>query len=72
MVAIDRWSRLYKLDIRCLGQIHDELVYDFPDSYIESGIANRIKDLMCKVAQRYLIPEISMEATIEIAKTWVK
>ena len=72
MVTIDRWARLYKLDIRCLLQCHDELAYDFPDSYIELGIPQKIEELMCRVAQNYLIPEISMKASTEIGKTWIK
>lgn len=70
IVTIYRWARLYKLDIRLLGQVHDELIYDFPDE-IADVVGPKIKTLMTRAAQRYLIPEISMDVDMHIGKTWI-
>ncbi len=71
IAAIDLWAKLYKHDIRFLLTVHDELVYDCPadkaDYYVE-----KIKQIMQRVAQNYLIPEISMEADVKHATYWKK
>ena len=85
MVEIAKESRRQNLDIRLLIQVHDELVYDFPDSYLipfikyldEKGnltivdAGDFIKLTMCKVANRYL-SFIKMSAEQHIGKTWTK
>lgn len=71
IVTIARWARLYKVDIRLLGQVHDELIYDFPEQDAD-WIAPKIKELMKRAAQRYLIPEISMDVDCHVAYTWTK
>jgi hypothetical protein len=85
MVEIAKEVRKQNLDIRLLIQVHDELVYDFPDSYLipfieysdEEGnlsivdAGDFIKLTMCKVANRYL-SFIKMNAEQHIGKTWTK
>lgn len=70
IVTIDRWAKLFKVPIRLLGQVHDELIYDFPEDM--DWIPARIQTLMSKVAQRYLIPEISMHAACDVGYYWIK
>lgn len=70
IVTIDRWRRLYKIPIRFLGQVHDELIYDFPDDLL--WIPEKLRQLMKNVAKRYLIPEIDMDADMHVCKTWNK
>ncbi len=70
MVFIYRWARLYRLDIRFLGQVHDELIYDFPED--QEWIAEKLRQLMCNAAKRYLIDEISMDAECKVGYSWLK
>lgn len=71
IITIARWARLYNLDIRLLGQVHDELIYDFPVSY-GSWVVEKIKSLMRMVAKRYLIPEIDMDVDSRLGYVWLK
>lgn len=71
IVTIMKWARLYKVDLRLLGQVHDELIFDFKDEDAE-WITTKIKLLMERTAQRYLIPEISMKVDAHHGKTWIK
>ena len=71
IVTIRKWIKVNKLDIRLLGQVHDELIYDMPDEYLDWA-PPKLKELMCRSANRYLIPEIKMEADYELGKTWTK
>jgi DNA polymerase I-like protein with 3'-5' exonuclease and polymerase domains len=70
IVTIARWARLFKVDVRLLGQVHDELIYDFPED--QDWIPAKLQELMARAAQRYLIPEISMSAGCDIGYTWIK
>lgn len=70
IVTIYRWAKLYKVPIRLLGQVHDELIYDFPEDM--DWIPEKLKTLMSRVAQRYLIPEIHMHADCAVGYYWIK
>jgi DNA polymerase I-like protein with 3'-5' exonuclease and polymerase domains len=70
IVTIHRWARLYKVPIRLLGQVHDELIYDFPEEM--DWIPAKLQKLMSMVAQRYLIPQISMQAGCDVGYYWIK
>lgn len=70
IVTIDRWARLFKVPVRLLGQVHDELIYDFPEDM--DWIPAKLQTLMGQVAQRYLIPEISMHAGCDVGYYWIK
>lgn len=71
MVLIDRWRLRYKVDIEFMGQVHDELIYDHPDSY-NDWIEERLATAMKKAAKNYLMKEISMDVESRQGKTWLK
>lgn len=71
MCMIDLWKRLFNIDIRLLGQVHDELIYDCPIDKLE-WTRSKLVSLMERAAQNYLIPEISMKVDSHIADHWVK
>lgn len=71
MVLIDRWRRLYKVDIEFMGQVHDELLYDHPDS-LNALVKVKLKELMKRAAKNYLIEQIYMDAEARQGKTWLK
>jgi hypothetical protein len=71
MCMIDLWKRLFKVDIRLLGQVHDELIYDCPTEQLEWCRA-KLVSLMERAAQNYLIPEISMKVDSHIGDRWAK
>lgn len=71
IVWVERWANMNNLDIRLLGQVHDEVIYDFPAEY-ESWAPEKIKALHCRAANNYLIPEISMDGEYIIKDTWAK
>lgn len=68
---VDCWSRLYKVDVRFLLTVHDEIVVDCPDE-IANMVAEKVAEIMRRVAQCYLIPEINMDVDVRIAKHWKK
>jgi DNA polymerase I-like protein with 3'-5' exonuclease and polymerase domains len=70
IVTIARWARLYKVDVRFLGQVHDELIYDFPIE--QDWIPGKLKELMKRAAKRYLIPEIDMDVDLHVGDCWTK
>lgn len=71
MCMIDLWKRLFNVDIRLLGQVHDELIYDAPIDKLE-WTRSKLVSLMERAAKNYLIPEISMRVDSHIADHWVK
>ena len=71
MCLIDLWKRLYKQDIRLLGQVHDELIYDCPIDKLDF-YAEKIEQLMIRAAKNYLIPEIDMKVDVHKGLTWTK
>lgn len=71
IVLIYRWSRRFKVDVRLLGQVHDELIYDHPD-HMNDWIKERLKTAMKKAAKAYLIAEIDMDVDVRQGKTWLK
>lgn len=70
IVSIMRWARLYDVDVRFLGQVHDELLFDFPDK--QTWIPDKLKEIMKRAAKRYLINEIDMDVDLHVGKTWTK
>lgn len=70
IITIVRWARLYKVDVRLLGQVHDETIWDFPED--KPWILDKLKELKRRAAQRYLIPEISMDVDGHAAEYWSK
>lgn len=71
IVTIGLWKRLYEQDIRLLLQVHDELVYDCPAEQADFYMA-KISELMGRVAQKYLIPQITMQVSAQHGSTWMK
>jgi len=49
MVATAEWLRRESLGTRLIMQVHDELVFEVPDSELER-VRARVPDLMCHVA----------------------
>ncbi|GHA10195.1 DNA polymerase I [Arenicella chitinivorans] len=50
MIAVDQWIRAEAPQIKMVMQVHDELVFEVPDSMLDSGIAS-IRDIMQQVAK---------------------
>lgn len=85
MVVIDKEIRRQNLDMRLLGQVHDELIYDFDKSLLEPVIeyidekgikslvnhGDFVKFTLCQVANRYL-SYIKMGAEQHVGSTWTK
>jgi len=85
MVYIDKEIRRQNLDIRLLGQVHDEVIYDFDKELMKPTIeyinekgelslvhaGDFIKLNLCKVANRYL-SYIKISAEQHIGETWTK
>lgn len=71
MSKIDLWKRLYKVDLRTLGQVHDEIILDCPTEDID-WISDKIVKIMERTAQNYLIPEVSMGVDCNKKLTWTK
>lgn len=65
------WKKLFNIDLRFLGQVHDEIILDCPTEDAE-WIAAKVSKIMSRAAQNYLIPEISMEVDCNIGLTWTK
>lgn len=85
MVYIDSEIRRQNLDIRLLGQVHDEVIYDFPEKLMENCIeyydennnltmvnaGDFVKLNLCKIANKYL-SYIKITAEQHISSTWTK
>lgn len=71
MCLIDLWKRLFKVDLRLLGQVHDEVIYDCPTEDVD-WICDKVEQLMVRAAQNYLIPELSMKVDARKGLTWKK
>jgi hypothetical protein len=69
IVVIDRWARLYKQDVRFLLTVHDEYICDFPEDRAEC-LLGKVAALMCRTAQKYLIPEIHMDVDARLDYFW--
>lgn len=68
---LDLWTRLYKVPVRFLLTVHDELLVDAPEDNAEFYI-NKVRQIMERTAQKYLIKEIQMGTSCDIAKHWHK
>jgi hypothetical protein len=71
IAMIDLWRRLYKVDVRFLLTVHDEYVCDVPTEQAEI-LAPKIKNLMERAANNYLIKELKMGVDMRIAQHWKK
>lgn len=71
IAVIEAWTRLFKVDMRFLLTVHDEIVIDAPEDKA-SEYAKKIQQIMQRTAQNYLIPEIQMGTSCEVAAHWSK
>jgi DNA polymerase I-like protein with 3'-5' exonuclease and polymerase domains len=71
IAMIEMWSIIYKVDIRFLLQVHDELLYDVPITNGEVYF-KKIQELMIRAANNYLIPSLSMQVDGHLNTHWEK
>lgn len=71
IAAVELWTNLFKQDLRFLLTVHDEGVWDCPEELADFFVG-KIRSIMQRVAQNYLIPEIKMEADVKAANYWKK
>lgn len=71
IVVIDKWIMDNNIDGNLLLNVHDELVYRYPDTMDES-FPPMVKKLLLETANKYLVPGVFMDAEYHIAKTWLK
>ena len=58
-------------DCRLLGQVHDELIYKFPETKEYDFFPQYVADKMCTTANLYL-NNVKMGADYEVKYTWTK
>lgn len=58
-------------DCNMLGQVHDELIYDFKDTEKYAFFPKYVSDKMCEVSNRYL-DGFKMGADYDVELTWTK
>lgn len=68
---LQMWIDIYKVPVRFLLTVHDELLVDVPEENAEFYIG-KVRQIMERTAQKYLIPEIQMGTSCDIAKHWHK
>ncbi len=68
---LQMWINIYKVPVRFLLTVHDELLVDVPEENAEFYIG-KVRQIMERTAQKYLIPEIQMGTSCDIAKHWHK
>jgi len=71
IAMIDLWKTLYKQDINLLLTVHDEVVYDCPADKVEF-FTQKIKELMIRAANSYLIKEVRMSVHTSNGDSWTK
>jgi DNA polymerase I-like protein with 3'-5' exonuclease and polymerase domains len=71
MVTLQRYIDRWKLDACILMQVHDEIVVRFKEEY-KDWFPQRVKDIMTRVANKYLRPGITMGADYHVKYTWYK
>lgn len=71
IATICLWAKLFKQDLRFVLTVHDELIFDCPEDKAEF-YCEKVKQLMIRAAQNYLIPEIQMSVELHCEKTWTK
>jgi DNA polymerase-1 len=71
IAMIELWKTLYKQDINLLLTVHDEVVYDCPEDKTEF-YTDKIKQLMIRAANNYLIKEVRMSVNASYGRTWTK
>ena len=59
------------IDANIVSIVHDEVVFDIPELNAQE-IGNTLKHTMITVANRYLQPNISMGADMQIKDYWNK
>lgn len=67
---IEIYTNLFRQDIRFLNTIHDELLVDVPED--KESLVDKVKQLMIRAANNYLIPEVVMGVDERVAKYWKK
>lgn len=70
LVELDRYIRLYRLDIKILKQVHDEIVVKFREDY-KDWFPERLRQIMIRTANRYL-NNVTMKADLKVGLTWMK
>lgn len=70
IAMLHMYCNIFKVDINFLLTVHDECVVDFPETELE--LVDKVKELMKRAANNYLIPEIQMDVDCRIAKYWKK
>ena len=68
---LQMWINIFKVPVRFLLTVHDELLVDVPEENAEFYIG-KVRRIMERTAQKYLIPEIQMGTSCDIAKHWHK
>jgi DNA polymerase I-like protein with 3'-5' exonuclease and polymerase domains len=71
MVLLQRFIDFYKLDAKILMQVHDELVVKCHPDY-KDWFPQRVKEIMVRTANKYLVGGVHMEADCKIGSTWCK
>ena len=71
IAMIELWKTLYKQDINLLLTVHDEVVYDCLEDKAEF-YTDKIKQLMIRAANNYLIKEVRMSVNASHGRTWTK
>ena len=72
MVLMDRYIRLNNLDLKILLQVHDEIVVKVKGDPGQDIYAPRVKEIMTRVANKYLEGGVTMDADYKIKLTWTK
>jgi len=70
IVTCSRWIKLNKIDAAILGTVHDEIIFKFKDEL--TWFPERAKELMERVAAKYMKGMLVLKADVETEKTWIK
>lgn len=70
MVTLQRYLDFWKIDAQILMQVHDEMVVKFRKEL--TWFPERLREIMKRVANKYLRPGITMDAEVHVKSTWTK
>lgn len=70
MVTLQRYIDIYKIDAQILMQVHDEMVVKFKREL--TWFPQRLREIMKRVANKYLRDGIQMDAEVHVKSTWTK
>lgn len=65
MIAIDRWQKNYELSARMIMQVHDELVFEIAENFVNEA-TNSIRELMENVVQL----DVPLQVSIGTGHDW--